>query len=286
MTAEDNAIRYVFYKHIITVVAFALITAWFTPSAAGSQISPGKKPAASTAHSSSNNITPVHSYKLVNTYPHSQKSFTQGLVIDKGILYEGTGLRGRSRLLKVDIKTGSILKAARLPDYFFGEGVTIYKDKIIQLTWLSGNGFIYDKESLGLLSSFKYDTQGWGITHDSERLIMSDGTAHLYFLDPMTLKKTGQIEVLDNGEPVSLLNELEYINGHIYANVWKTDRIALIDPKNGQVTAWIDLGRLKELAGGDNDKKTLNGIAYDADENRLFVTGKLWPAIYEIKIVK
>ncbi len=275
-----------FHKHITTVIVFALIAIWSAASAADGQLPPDKKPAATTAHGSSVSITPVHSYKLVNTYPHSRESFTQGLVIDKDILYEGTGLHGRSRLLKVDIKTGNILKTARLPDYFFGEGVTIYKDRIIQLTWLSGNGFIYDKESMGLLSSFKYNTQGWGITHDSKQLIMSDGTTLLYFLDPITLKKTGQIEVLDNGKPVSRLNELEYINGHIYANVWKTDRIAIIDPKTGQVTAWIDLEGLKELAGGDNDEKTLNGIAYDADEDRLFVTGKLWPAIYEIKIVK
>lgn len=265
------------------IIAFTFVMLFsITPADCGAPPA-GKKPPSIHMPSSSCGSAPVYTYKLVKTYPHNRKSFTQGLVIDEGNLYEGTGLYGRSRLYKMDIKTGGILKSAGLPDHLFGEGVTIYGDKVIQLTWRSGNGYIYDKKNLKLLNAFKYDTQGWGITHDGERLIMSDGTARLSFLDPATFKKTGEIKVHDRRQPIVNLNELEYIKGRVYANVWKTDCIAIIDPKNGEVTSWINLKELTSLAGGDNNKKTLNGIAYDADTDSLFVTGKLWPAIYEIK---
>ncbi len=269
---------------IVTAITFVLHVVCLTTAAYCGKTTAIKKK--SSIHNSPSLLTPVYTYKIIKTYPHSRESFTQGLVIDEGILYEGTGLYGRSSLNKIDLKTGSIIKSARLPDYFFGEGVTIYKDKIIQLTWMSGNGFIYDKKSLQLIDSFKYDTQGWGITHDGKQLIMSDGTARLSFLDPVTFKKTGQVEVYDQGQPVVNLNELEYIKGHVYVNVWKTSRIAIIDPKTGQVTAWIDLEGLKDMAGGDSKQKTLNGIAYDVETDKLFVTGKLWPYIYEIKLVQ
>ncbi len=269
-----------YYKNIIVVVAtLTLIVTLSSTSSYCGQISTDAKPV------SSDSSTPVYTYKIINTYPHSQESFTQGLVIDEGVLYEGTGVYRRSSLNKMNLKTGSVIKSTRLPDQFFGEGVTIYKDKIIQLTWMSGNGFVYDKKSLKLNNSFKYNTQGWGITHDGERLIMSDGTARLAFIDPVSFKKTGQVKVYDKGQPVANLNELEYIKGQVYANVWKTSNIAIIDPKTGQVKAWIDLEGLKDMAGGDNHEKTLNGIAYDVEAGRLFVTGKLWPAIYEIELV-
>jgi glutamine cyclotransferase len=185
-----------------------------------------------------------------------------------------------------EMETGRVLKTHTLPDRFFGEGITVFKHKIIQLTWRSRRGFVYDRESFELLRTFAYPLKGWGLTHDKERLIMSDGTAALYFLDSDTYAVTGQIEVHDQTGPVLKLNELEYVRGEIYANVWQTDRIAIIDPKTGRVKGWIDLEQLSRRAGGDNTHKTLNGIAYDEKNSRLFVTGKLWPRLYEIRLKK
>jgi glutamine cyclotransferase len=172
-----------------------------------------------------------------------------------------------------------------LPDRFFGEGITVFGDKLIQLTWRSGSGFVYDKWTFKLLRTFHYTTEGWGITHDGKRLIMSDGTEHLYFLNPETFRVTGHIEVIDNDSPITRLNELEYVRGEIYANVWRTNNIAIINPESGRVKGWIDLESLSHLAGGDKAVKTLNGIAYDSEKERLFVTGKLWPKIYEIDLI-
>jgi len=226
-----------------------------------------------------------YSYKIINTFIHDPGAFTQGLVWDEGVLYEGTGLHGKSSLRKTKLESGEVLKKVKLPDQFFGEGVTIFHNRIIQLSWRSNIGFVYDKNTLNVIRTFRYDNEGWGITHDGNKLIMSDGSANLYFLDPVTFKEIGKIEVRDEMGPVTKLNELEYINGQIFANVWKTDRIAIIDPLNGQVKGWIELQGLTDLAGGDRSKKTLNGIAYDKERDRLFVTGKLWPKIYEIVTV-
>lgn len=223
-----------------------------------------------------------YSYKIINTFPHDPGAFTQGLVWDDGVLYEGTGLYGKSSLRKTKLESGEVLKRVKLPDRFFGEGVTIFRNRIIQLSWRSNIGFVYDKNTLNVVRTFRYDQEGWGITHDGDKLIMSDGSANLYFLDPGTFKEIGTIEVRDKMGPVTKLNELEYIRGQIFANVWKTDRIAIIDPLNGQVKGWIELQGLTDLAGGDRREKTLNGIAYDKERDRLFVTGKLWPKIYEI----
>lgn len=223
-----------------------------------------------------------YSYKIINTFPHDPGAFTQGLVWDEGVLFEGTGLYGKSSLRKTKLESGEVLKRVKLPDRFFGEGVTIFRNRIIQLSWRSNIGFVYDKNTLNVVRTFRYDQEGWGITHDGDKLIMSDGSANLYFLDPGTFKEIGTIEVRDKMGPVTKLNELEYIRGQIFANVWKTDRIAIIDPLNGQVKGWIELQGLTDLAGGDRREKTLNGIAYDKERDRLFVTGKLWPKIYEI----
>jgi glutamine cyclotransferase len=223
-----------------------------------------------------------YSYKIIKIFPHDPGAFTQGLVWDEGVLYEGTGLYGKSSLRKTKLDSGEVLKKVKLSDQFFGEGVTIFNDRIIQLSWRSNIGFVYDKNTLNVIRKFRYDNEGWGITHDGDKLIMSNGSANLYFLDPGTFKEIGKIEVRDEVGPVTRLNELEYIRGQIFANVWKTDRIAIIDPRNGQVTGWIDLQSLTDLAGGDRRAKTLNGIAYDKERDRLFVTGKLWPKIYEI----
>ena len=231
------------------------------------------------------NITPVYSYNVVNTYPHDRSAFTQGLVFEDGVLYEGTGLNGRSTLRRVELETGEVLQIHELPAQFFGEGVTVYGNDIIQLTWQSHVGFVYDRDSFELLQEFNYSTQGWGITHDGERLIMSDGTATLYFLDPETFEEIGRVGVYDNDGSVNRLNELEYVQGEIYANVWQTNCIARIDPQTGQVVGWIELKGLLTPEDRGEPVDVLNGIAYDAENTRLFVTGKLWPKLFEIELI-
>jgi glutamine cyclotransferase len=230
------------------------------------------------------NSEPVnYSYYVVNVYPHDETAFTQGLVIDNGVLYEGTGLYGNSSLCRVELETGAVLQLYALPPQYFGEGITVFGDEIIQLTWLSHRGFVYDKESFDLLQEFNYSTEGWGITHDGSRLIMSDGTSTLYFLDPATFQKIGQVEVHDNGT-VENLNELEYIKGKVYANIWLEEKIAIINPQTGQVEGWINMSGLYNMENQDpND--VLNGIAYDATSDRLFVTGKQWSQLFEIELI-
>lgn len=222
---------------------------------------------------------------MVNSYPHDAAAFTQGLVFEDGFLYEGTGLEGRSSLRKVDLTTGEVLQSVNLPTILFGEGITIFGDRIIQLTWTTRLGFVYDKNSFIQLGKFAYPTEGWGLTHDGKQLIMSDGTSALYFLDPETFVLTGRIEVSYRGTSVVKLNELEYIKGEIYANVWQTDRIARISPETGEVTAWVDLSGLLQRENYSGKADVLNGIAYDTEQDRLFVTGKLWPKVYEIRLV-
>jgi glutamine cyclotransferase len=223
-----------------------------------------------------------YSYSIVNTYHHDENAFTEGLLFDNGVLYESTGLYGSSSLRRVELETGKILQSYALPSQYFGEGITIFDEKIIQLTWLENKSFDYDKQSFDLLQEFSYSTEGWGITSDGNRLIISDGTSILYFLDPVTFQKIGQVEVNDNG-PVDRLNELEYINGKVYANVWEEEKIAIINPQTGQVEGWINLSGLQN-AENQNTLNVLNGIAYDATEDRLFVTGKNWPQLFEIKL--
>ncbi len=224
-----------------------------------------------------------YTYEVVQVYPHDQNAFTEGLVFENGFLYESTGPYGNSTLRRVELETGRILQIYSLSNQFFGEGITIVGDKIIQLTWQSHTGFVYDKDTFRLLQEFSYPTEGWGITNDGSRLIMSDGTANLYFLDMNTFQKVGQVEVHDTS-PVTELNELEYVQGEVYANIWRENKIAVINPQTGKVTAWLDLSGIQ---GSENEdpNDVLNGIAYDAKENRLFVTGKRWPWLYEIKLV-
>jgi len=228
---------------------------------------------------------PVYTYNIVNTYPHDRNAFTEGLVFEDGVLYEGTGRFGQSTLRRVELETGDILQIRELSAQFFGEGITIYENKIIQLTWRSNIGFVYDKNSFELLQEFNYSTEGWGITHDGERLIMSDGTSTLHFLDPQTFEEIGQLEVFDNDDPVTRLNELEYVQGEIYANVWQTDQVARIAPGTGQVVGWVDLAGLLTAEDLSEPVDVLNGIAYDAKTDRLFVTGKLWPKLFEIELI-
>jgi glutamine cyclotransferase len=235
--------------------------------------------------SSSPDYISVYTYRVVSAYPHDPQAFTQGLVFDDGVLYEGTGRYGHSSLRKVNLETGVVLLIHELPAQFFGEGVTVYEDRISQLTERSNVGYVYDKESFNLLQEFNYPTEGWGITHDGAHLIMSDGTSTLHFLDPETYEEVHRVEVLDRGSPVTRLNELEYVQGIIYANVWLTDRIAMIAPSSGQVVGWIDLEGLLGEEDRTQRVDVLNGIAYDAEGDRLFVTGKWWPKLFEIELI-
>jgi glutamine cyclotransferase len=228
---------------------------------------------------------PVYGYRIIHAYPHDPDAFTQGLVVEDGVFYEGTGLWGRSTLRRVDLETGAVLQNYELPAEYFGEGITVLGNKIFQLTWQSHIGFVYDKKTFEQLEQFFYPTQGWGLTHDGERLIMSDGTPLLHFLDPSSLEEIGQVVVRDRGGPVFDLNELEYIHGEVWANVWQTDRIARIDPDSGQVLGWIDLSGLLSPEDLTQPVDVLNGIAYDPETDRLFVTGKLWPRLFEIELV-
>jgi glutamine cyclotransferase len=226
--------------------------------------------------------TPVYPYRVVRTFPHDRQAFTQGLAYEGGVFYEGTGLHGRSSLRKVEPLSGRIQKEVMLEPSYFGEGITIFDNRIAQLTWKSRVGFVYDKTSFDLLHRFTYPSEGWGITYDGKNLIMSDGTPVLRFLSPKNYREIAALGVHDERGPVAGLNELEYLQGVIYANVWPTDRIAVIDPATGRITAWIDLQGLlgeKDSRGVD----VLNGIAYDARRDRLYVTGKLWPKIFEIQ---
>jgi glutaminyl-peptide cyclotransferase len=228
--------------------------------------------------------TQQYTFSVVKTYPHDQNAFTEGLFFADGYLYESTGLNGASTLRRVDLDSGQVLQEIALSDEFFGEGITLVNDTIIQLTWQSHIGFVYDKNSLAMLGNFSYPSEGWGLTFDGKRLIMSNGSSSLLFLDPVTFRRVGQVQVRDGNASVSNLNELEYINGDVYANIFQEQKIAVINPETGQVKAWIDLSGLQGSAGfyGEN---VLNGISYDAKGNRLFVTGKDWAQLYEIKLV-
>ena len=225
---------------------------------------------------------PVTKGRVVHVYPHDPEAFTQGLVYLDGFLYEGTGLNGRSSIRKVRLENGEVLQIQSLDPQYFGEGIAVRGDTIYELTWQSEIGFLYDRATFKRKGTFNYRGEGWGLTHDGQRLIMSDGTAVLRFLDPTTLKELSRLHVKDGRTPVGNLNELEYVKGEIFANVWQTQRIARISPKTGLVTGWIELDGLltaREAQAAD----VLNGIAYDASGDRLFVTGKLWPKLFEIK---
>lgn len=227
---------------------------------------------------------PRYSYSVVNRYTHDPDAFTQGLAYENGYLYESTGMRGSSTLRRVELESGRVLQRYSLSDTHFGEGITIFGNRIFQLTFTSGVGFIYNREDFSRLDSVAYPTEGWGLTHDGSQLIMSDGSSILYLRDPATFEEIGRIAVTKNGESLSQLNELEYVNGEIYANLYTHDLIARISPQSGDVVGWIDL---RDLLTADEQRETdvLNGIAYDADGDRLFVTGKLWPWLFEIELV-
>lgn len=228
----------------------------------------------------------VDTYEVIRSYPHDPRAFTQGLLYLDGHFYESTGLNGRSSIRMVELSTGRVLQKYDLPADQFGEGLTDWGSTLIQLTWQAHKAFVYDRFSFALLKTFSYQGEGWGLTHDAHDLIMSDGTSYLRFVDPETFKEIRRIHVITaNGRGIEDLNELEYVHGEIYANIWHSNRIARISPKNGELLGWIDLTGLRDASTQGNSDAVLNGIAYDANANRLFVTGKLWPKLYEVKVI-
>ena len=222
---------------------------------------------------------------VVATYPHDPSAFTQGLTVNKGKIYESTGQYGNSSLRRTELETGRIEKILELSDHYFGEGITVFRDQLYQLTWRSRIGFIYDLETFDVIDTFRFSGEGWGLTNDSEYLIISDGSSSIRFLDPETFSVIKRISVRENNLSVTQLNELEYVDGEIWANIWHEDRIARISPRTGEILGWVDLsGLYPRSARGSED--VMNGIAFDRERRRLFVTGKNWPSLFEIKITQ
>jgi glutamine cyclotransferase len=237
------------------------------------------------AYQSMDDGEPVfYSFNVVATYPHDESAFTQGLVCHDGLLYEGTGLYGRSSLRITELSTGDIIEQVDLAHEYFGEGITIMGERLYQVTWQENTGFVYSLD-LAFIETFTYDGEGWGLTHDGEHLILSNGSSTLSFLDPGTFQVMRTVDVTYDDEPVSNLNELEYVDGVIYANVWQTDRIVMIDPEDGAVVGWIDLDGLDEHLDSTDGINVLNGIAINDESGLLLVTGKLWPNVFEIELV-
>jgi glutamine cyclotransferase len=228
---------------------------------------------------------PPDTYKVVHTYPHDAQAFTQGLIYLDGHLYESTGLNGRSSLRMEDLDTGRALQFLSVPSKYFAEGLTDWGSTLIQLTWENHIALVYDRFSFHLLRTFPFSGEGWGLTHDATHLILSDGTPDLRFLDPATFREVRRVTVKDHGTPVKELNELEFVHGEIYANIWHSDRIARVSPATGKVLGWIDLTGLLPAAEHSSAESVLNGIAWDSAHDRLFVTGKLWPKLFEIKVI-
>jgi glutamine cyclotransferase len=228
---------------------------------------------------------PIDTYRVVNSYPHDPAAYTQGLIYRAGFLFESTGLNGRSSLRKVRLETGEVVQQRAVDAAYFAEGLADWKEQLVQLTWQSHVAFVYDRVSFAPRRTFDYSGQGWGLTRDEKRFILSDGSDQLRFFDPETFRETGRVTVTDGQTRIRDLNELEYIRGEVYANVWHTDRIARISPETGRVVRWIDLQGLMSSGYRLESEAVLNGIAHDAERNRLFVTGKLWPKLFEIEII-
>ena len=228
---------------------------------------------------------PLYSYQVIHVYAHDRNAFTQGFEYKNGFLYEGTGLNGRSTLRKEELETGKVVQEITLPAQYFGEGITVLNDRVVQLTWQSHVGFIYNLAEFHLLKNFSYPGEGWGLTNDGRQIYMSDGTPQIRCLDPETLQETRRITVHEGGRAIDELNELEWVKGELYANVWQTEQVARISPTDGSVLGWIDLSHLLTPIEQSQSADVLNGIAYDEHSDRLFVTGKLWPKIFEIRLV-
>ena len=242
-------------------------------------------PSPTPAEAQSQKPAIIYGFVLVDSFPHDPAAFTQGLLFRDGFLYESTGLNGRSSLRKVRLETGEVLQQTKVDNRYFAEGLTDWGTRLVQLTWETNIAFVYDLTTFKQQRTFSYQGEGWGLAHDDKRLILSDGTPALRFLEPETFKEIGRVQVKDGDVPVEDLNELEVVDGEVYANVWMTDRIAVIAPATGRVTAWINLAGLMPRGSTSGDA-VLNGIAYDARSKRLFVTGKLWPRLFEIRVRK
>jgi len=265
MYMSGKKFEYAYWLTVVALLAITLASAWVNLN-------------------STNRSTPLYSYEVVREYPHDPSAFTQGLVFVDGFIYEGTGLNGRSSLRRVDLTSGEVVQMYNLSSEYFGEGITVYGDRIYQLTWQSNVGFVYDKGSFELLETFEVAIEGWGLTHDGSTLILSDGTSTLRFLDPETYEEVRAVNVHDNSIPVLNINELEYVKGEIWANIWLTDQIARVDSESGAVLGWLDLSGLEDRLEQNSTYDVLNGIAYDSEGDRLFVTGKLWRKLFEIEI--
>jgi glutamine cyclotransferase len=275
--AQNACMSLIFKARLGLVLALALVSLQCNGGTA-------VNPPANTGNTAAN-APPAHfSYQIVNAWPHDSSAFTQGLIFSDGKLYESTGQEGHSSLRLVEPQTGKVLKKVDVPEPYFAEGITLLNGKIYQLTWQHGIGFIYDAQKMEQIGRFEYNSEGWGITTDGRSLILSDGSNLLRFIDPDSFRVTRTIAVTDGSQRINQLNELEYVNGEIYANIWHDERIAAIDPQTGRVTGWIDLTGLLPPGDVNDPEAVLNGIAYDPTGKRLFVTGKLWPRLFEIQI--
>ena len=280
-------------KNLMTTI-FALVLLFVGVGCQPQSASNGGSPPATSTAAARPSATPVatpeaptlYTFEVVNSWPHDKKAFTQGLIFHDGNLLESTGQYGESTLRRVELKSGKVKKKIDVGKQFFAEGLTLLKGKLYQLTWQEHKAFVYDAASFNREKEFYLDGDGWGLTHDGESLILSDGSDQLRFIDPETFKVKRTIKVSDRGKPIRELNELEYVKGEIFANVWHDDRIARIDPRDGRVVGWIDLKGLLPANQLTDGEAVLNGIAYDEAGDRLFVTGKLWPKLFEIRVVK
>ncbi len=268
------------FRQTIFCLTLLFCAACNTSQATGPVQSPQQQDQAAVPFRVSN-----YTYEVINSYPHDPAAFTQGLVYHQGLLYESTGLNGQSSLRRVELQTGQVLKKVEVPQQFFAEGLALFNNRLYQLTWITQTGFVYELDSFQMLRTFGYTGEGWGLAHDGTFLILSDGTNQIRFLDPETFQVQRTINVLEGSTPIRQLNELEYIKGEIFANIWFSDRIARIDPRTGQVNGWLDLASLRSLGGRIPTDNVLNGIAYDEAGDRLFVTGKNWPKLFELKLV-
>lgn len=266
-------------------IAVITLTGWLHPFTVQAKDDPRERVQVTRDRIVEQKDIPLYTYKIIKKYPHHTTSYTEGLEMSGDFLYEGTGLFTKSRLIKQNLRTGDILEGKVLDGRYFGEGITVLGDEIFQLTYLSNTGFVYDKDNLKVKREFQYPAQGWGLTHDGKHLIMSDGSSALIFLDPQTLSVAYYVIVSDNIGRVGFLNELEYVRGAVFANVWQTNFIARVSPKSGKITGWIDLKGLNPDPEKLKYPYVLNGIAYDEKTGRLLVTGKCWPEIFEIELV-
>jgi glutamine cyclotransferase len=272
-------------RHLLSLLLLAsLLTGCNAAGTKSNSLPIDAAPPRANANAPRAGAVPTYGYEVVNTFPHDAGAFTQGLIFHDGALIESTGLERRSTLRRVELQTGKVVQKIDVPPYFFAEGMTLFGGKIYQLTWKGEKGFVYDPQTFQKTGEFTYTGEGWGLTSDADSLIISDGSSQVRFIDPVTYKVRRTVNVTDGGRPVLELNELEYVKGEIYANVWHQNRVARIDPQTGNVKGWIDFAGLLKPGDVTDEEAVLNGIAYDEAGDRLFVTGKLWPKLFEVRL--